>query len=82
MNKSSNKPYLPKARTDYHPTKESIENNVEEELDINLPNPANDPIVVNNIAWQEFDYTEDLTDEVIPSPKNKAKKSRINKKLF
>ena len=60
------KPYLPKARTDYHPTKSSIENKTEKEADINLPNPATDPIVVNNIAWQEFDYTEDLTDEVDP----------------
>lgn len=25
----------------------------------NIPNPKTDPIVVNNIAWMEFDYTED-----------------------
>ncbi len=25
----------------------------------NIPNPKSNPIVVNNIATQEFDYTED-----------------------
>lgn len=86
MSDSTKKTYLPKARTDYHPTKDSIENQVEKEAGINIPNPANDPIVVNNIAWQEFDYTEDLTDETIPSSENyvysKSHKSGINKKSF
>ena len=83
MNKTSNKPYLPKDRCNYHPTTDSIENEVEQKEAINLPNPANDPIVVNNIAWQEFDYTEDLTDEVIPSPENNTHaSSRLDKKLF
>ncbi|MGL4772351.1 MAG: hypothetical protein ACRC2K_02195 [Clostridium sp.] len=56
MNK--NKLYLPKDRTDFYPTEsELISNNT------NLPNPAVDPIVVNNIAQAEFDYTEDLETE-------------------
>lgn len=86
MSDSTKRPYLPKARTGYHPTKDSIENEVEIDAGINIPNPANDPIVVNNIACQEFDYTEDLTDEVIPSSENNtynnSNKTDINKKLF
>lgn len=29
------------------------------ETNSNIPNPKSNPIVVNNIASQEFDYTED-----------------------
>lgn len=60
MNKKS--PYLPKVRTCYHPTEGEIKSYSPEGDSINLPNPATDPIVVNNIAWQEFDYTENLAD--------------------
>lgn len=48
--------YLPKERTDYHP--EDIHSG-----NTSLPNPAEDPIVVNNITTAEFDYTENLEDE-------------------
>lgn len=48
------KPYLPKERTCYHP-ENTIQNS-------NSPNPAHDPIVCNNIAWQEGNYTEDIED--------------------
>lgn len=68
------KTYLPKSRTDYHPTESYIENKTEKEADQNLPNPATDPIVVNNIACQEFDYTEDLTNEVDPYTKKGKQK--------
>ena len=43
-----NKPYLPNLRSWYEPP---------EGIDTILPNPAEDPIVVNNISYMEFDYT-------------------------
>ncbi|MBW6410248.1 hypothetical protein [Clostridium weizhouense] len=60
MNKE-NASYPPKIRTDYHPTSEKIESvSVDGSVSIDLPNPAVDNIVVNNIANAEFDYTQDL----------------------
>ncbi len=56
------KPYLPKVRTDYYPTQSEIENSTGVDFSINLSNPAVDPIVCNNIANQEFDYTESMFD--------------------
>jgi hypothetical protein len=53
--------YLPKMRTDYTPSDESVESATGVDFPINMPNPAVDPIVVNNIAYQEFDYTQDMT---------------------
>lgn len=58
-----NKPYLPKARTSYHPKQGEIRSFAPDGSSTPLANPAVDPIVVNNIAWQEFDYTESLADE-------------------
>ena len=46
-----NKPYLPNLRSWYEPSEESLG------IDTILPNPAEDPIVVNNISYMEFDYT-------------------------
>ena len=57
------KPYLPKVRTDYHPTQNEIKSYSPNGESTPLPNPAVDPIVVNNIASQEFDYTDSLTDD-------------------
>lgn len=54
-------PYLPKMRTDYSPSDESVESATGVDFPINMPNPATDSIVVNNIANQEFDYTQDMT---------------------
>lgn len=54
------KAYLPKVRTDYHPTESEVAEYNSKGI---MPNPANDPIVVNNIVWQEGDYTESLFDE-------------------
>lgn len=69
-------PYLPKVRTDYHPTKSDVESKTGVDFPIDMPNPAVDPIVVNNIAWQEFDYTQDMSDmENFYSNENKTKKS-------
>ena len=55
-------PYLPNIRTNYHPTSSSVESATGVDFKIHMPNPAVDPIVVNNIAWQEFDYTQYMVD--------------------
>lgn len=61
---NKNKPYLPKMRTNYHPTDEECKKFTVTDTPEDIPNPATDPIVVNNIASQEFDYTQDmLSDE-------------------
>lgn len=57
------KPYLPRVRTSYHPTEKEIRSFSPSGDSTPLANPAVDPIVVNNIASQEFDYTESLADE-------------------
>jgi len=54
--------YLPKQRTNYHPTESEVESATGVDFSINIPNPAEDSIVVNNIADQEFDYTESMID--------------------
>lgn len=54
------KKYLPKSRTDYAPSKEDLKSESKTgDTFANLPNPTKDPIACNNIACQEFDYTED-----------------------
>lgn len=60
MNKE-NAYYPPKIRTDYHPTSDQLESiSVDGSVSIDLPNPAVDSIVVNNISNAEFDYTQDM----------------------
>jgi len=59
-NEDLNNPYLPKLRTNYHPSDENVESATGVDFPINMPNPAVDSIVVNNISNQEFDYTEDM----------------------
>ena len=54
------KPYLPKLRTGYNLPDEELRSYSPKGDSTFIPNPATDPIVVNNIAWQEFNYTEDL----------------------
>ncbi|MVX62896.1 hypothetical protein GKZ28_04160 [Clostridium chromiireducens] len=57
-------PYLPKMRTNYSPSDKDVESGTGVDFPINMPNPATDSIVVNNISNQEFDYTQDmLSDE-------------------
>ena len=51
--------YLPKMRTDYTPSNESVESATGVDFPINMPNPAVDSIVSNNISNAEFDYTQD-----------------------
>ncbi|EHJ02154.1 hypothetical protein CDLVIII_5684 [Clostridium sp. DL-VIII] len=55
-----NNPYLPKMRTNYHPDKNDVESATGVDFPINMPNPATDPIVANNISNAEFDYTQDM----------------------
>lgn len=52
--------YLPKMRTDYTPSNESVESATGVDFPVNMPNPAVDPIVSNNISNAEFDYTQDM----------------------
>ena len=52
--------YLPNMRTDYEPSDESVESATGVDFPINMPNPAVDPIVSQNIANAEFDYTQDM----------------------
>ena len=52
--------YLPKMRTDYTPSDESVESATGVDFPVNMPNPVVDPIVSNNISNAEFDYTEDM----------------------
>lgn len=55
------KPYLPKMRTSYHPTdKECRKYATDSDVKQEMPNPATNPIVTNNIACSEFDYTQDM----------------------
>ena len=53
-------PYAPKMRTDYSPSNESVESATGVDFPINMPNPAVDPIVSQNISNAEFDYTQDM----------------------
>ena len=73
---TNSKPYLPKIRTDYHPSNKDCQTSTGVGTTNNIPNPANDPIVVNNIASQEFDYTQDLIDanDVYPLSSKNTKK--------
>ena len=52
--------YPPKMRTDYSPSDESVESATGVDFPINMPNPAVDPIVSQNISNAEFDYTQDM----------------------
>lgn len=56
------KPYLPKDRTDYSPSDADCQSSTGVGITHDIPNPANNPIVANNIASQEFDYTQDMMD--------------------
>lgn len=54
--------YLPKDRIFTNPKKNEFKS-FSKNKNIFIPNPEDDDITVNNIAWQEFDYTEDPLDE-------------------
>lgn len=57
---TKNNPYLPNERSWYEAPEEKLISKSPEGIDTILPDPVDDPIVVNNIAYMEFDYTEDL----------------------
>lgn len=57
-NQCTSNEYLPNARTGYKPEAHSLESNSPEGITSKLPSPVEDDIAVNNIACQEFDYTE------------------------
>ncbi|AYE34018.1 hypothetical protein [Clostridium septicum] len=50
--------YLPTERTNYKPPKHALESHGKTSGVTKLPSNVEDPIVVNNIANMEFDYTE------------------------
>ena len=60
FNDNAEHAYLPKMRTDYTPSDESVESATGVDFPVNMPNPVVDPIVSNNISNAEFDYTEDM----------------------
>jgi hypothetical protein len=56
-------PYLPKERGYMDQKQKKIKAYSKSDY-TELPDPVRDPIVCNNIAWQEFDYThDDLNDD-------------------
>ncbi len=62
MDKKIEKPYLPNERG-YFDEKPKIIKSYSEKDSTELPDPVTDPIVSNNIACPEFDYTStDLED--------------------
>lgn len=64
VNKDYKGVYLPNERDDYHPNDENLISTAPNGDVTPLPNPATDPIVCNNIAWLEFDYTQSMADEM------------------
>lgn len=61
--KDNSNVYLPKVRSYYEPNKESLVSKSPEGFDTVLANTVEDPIVVNNIACNEFNYTDDIYDD-------------------
>lgn len=59
MNKEKG-PYLPKVRSYYHKTDEECQTTNEGGSTEEVASPIEDDIVVNNIAYQEFEYTDDM----------------------
>lgn len=68
--KSNNNVYLPRERAYYEPSAEALISHSPEGVDTKLANPVTDDIVANNIASQEFDYTEepDIDTEIDTNP--------------
>lgn len=61
--KDNSNVYLPKVRSYYEPPKDSLVSKSPEGLNTPLANTVEDPIVVNNIACNEFNYTDDIYDD-------------------
>ena len=59
MSATNKKPYLPHERDQMEQEPKTIKSYSQTEGDYTeLPDPVRDPIVSNNIAYQEFDYTD------------------------
>lgn len=56
--------YLPNERDDYHLPDEDLISTAPNGDITMIPNPVTDDIVVNNIAWQEFNYTDSMADRL------------------
>ncbi len=63
MSKNQNKEYPPNLR-DYLDHDPTVIKDYSKKSRMNLPDPASDPIVSNNISNQEFDYTYNEDDDV------------------
>lgn len=61
MSKNKHKSYLPNLRTDYSSQNKDLISKAPNGDITPIPNPATDPIVANNIATAEFDYTESIS---------------------
>jgi hypothetical protein len=57
---TTKRPYLPKLRIDNNVKDGELRSFSPKGDSTFIPNPATDSIVANNIACQEFDYTEEL----------------------
>ncbi|SHE96091.1 hypothetical protein [Clostridium fallax] len=56
--------YLPKLRSYYSPSKEDLRcYSANGKGYVTIPDPTKDPVVSNNIATWEFDYTDSLFDD-------------------
>ncbi len=66
-----NRDYLPRVRSWYKPDKDDLTSEAPDGSYTKLPNPLRDDIVSNNIACNEFDYTEGpyLDDELDLNPR-------------
>ncbi|WP_050606520.1 hypothetical protein [Clostridium niameyense] len=58
----SKKVYLPNERGYLEQQPKTVKSYSKKDSVI-LPDPVTDPIVCNNIAWQEFDYTSNILKE-------------------
>lgn len=56
MEKNKDKPYPPKERGYLEQNPKKIKSYSKKDY-TNMPDPVQDPIVCQNIAWQESDYT-------------------------
>ena len=64
MKKDKEKAYAPHMRSFYKPEEHDLISQSPNGVSTKLPSPVEDDIVCQNIAYQEFDYTENpLSDD-------------------
>lgn len=76
---TSNKPYLPNERGYFDQEPQTIKSYSETDSTV-LPDPVSDPIVSNNIAWLEFDYTSPAEDDTDLHPIEETTEKGTRKK--